>query len=93
VNLIVWGNVVRGDDKRHFEYEATTECSGRDMAWTARVTSDGRFAGRLSGMLRNADALHVDEIADQVRQLVELSIARDLGVECSRTSQSPVDST
>jgi hypothetical protein len=81
VDVIVCGHFVRGGDHRHFEYEATVEPEGQNFRWIARVTSDGRFVGRLTGTLWKASTFSAGAIDDRVRRLVEALILNGLGVD------------
>jgi hypothetical protein len=81
VNVIVCGHFVRGDDHKHFEYEANVEPEGLNFTWVARVTSNGQFVGRLTGNLWKADTLSAGAIDDRVRRLMEALIANRLGVD------------
>jgi hypothetical protein len=71
---VIIGSFVRESDMQSFEYEASFEHVGDEVAWVARVTSDGAFRGRPQGMIGYVGPLSDETIEEQVRQLVEASI-------------------
>lgn len=78
--MLFTASFTREDDLAAFEYEVIITPADGGLAWVARVTSDGTFRGRTTGLLTDMGDSDVESLELAVRDLVETSIRDRAGI-------------